>query len=171
MVGDRKSLSIAKNHPKPSKEFSEPFGPSMHKMKGFCRRKGTSRSNIEVLQRACMRCNEYMEPCPGGAAPAYQKQGYYVTQDGQSVYQCMSTDACPGGPLQSCPTGSSGPGCAECDDGSSHGKIDRDKKQKFIEFWGLTFSYLLVLFWKENQKSSWQNLRNSHQLHLDLLQS
>ena len=28
-------LSIAKNHPKPSQEFSEQFGPSIHKMKGF----------------------------------------------------------------------------------------------------------------------------------------
>ena len=35
--GDRKSLSIAKNHPKPSQEFSEQFGPSIHKMKGFSR--------------------------------------------------------------------------------------------------------------------------------------
>ena len=33
--GDQKSLSIAKNHPKPSQEFSEQFGPSIHKMKGF----------------------------------------------------------------------------------------------------------------------------------------
>ena len=29
-TGDRKSLSIAKNHPKPSQEFSEQFGPSIH---------------------------------------------------------------------------------------------------------------------------------------------
>ena len=36
-VGDPKSLSIAKNHLKPSQEFSEQFGPSIHKMKGFCR--------------------------------------------------------------------------------------------------------------------------------------
>ena len=35
--GDRKSLSIAKNHPKPSQEFSEQFGPSIHKIKGFRR--------------------------------------------------------------------------------------------------------------------------------------
>ena len=33
-IGGRKSLSIAKNHPKPSQEFSEQFGPSIHKMKG-----------------------------------------------------------------------------------------------------------------------------------------
>ena len=33
--GDRKSLSIAKNHPKPSQEFSEQFGPLTYKMKGF----------------------------------------------------------------------------------------------------------------------------------------
>ena len=33
--GDRKSLSIAKNHPKPSQEFSEQFGPCIHKSKGF----------------------------------------------------------------------------------------------------------------------------------------
>ena len=32
-----KSLSIAKNHPKPSQDFSEQFGPSIHKMKGPCR--------------------------------------------------------------------------------------------------------------------------------------
>ena len=32
---DRKGLSIAKNHPKPSQEFSEQFGPSIHKLKGF----------------------------------------------------------------------------------------------------------------------------------------
>ena len=32
--GDRKSLSIAKNHPKSSQEFSEHFGPAIHKMKG-----------------------------------------------------------------------------------------------------------------------------------------
>ena len=36
-LGDRKSLSIAKNHPKPSQEFSEQFGPSIHKIKGFGR--------------------------------------------------------------------------------------------------------------------------------------
>ena len=35
--GDRWSLSIAKNHPKPSQEFSEQFGPSIHEMKGFGR--------------------------------------------------------------------------------------------------------------------------------------
>ena len=29
------SLSIARNHPKPSQEFSEQFGPSIRKMKGF----------------------------------------------------------------------------------------------------------------------------------------
>ena len=34
-LGDRKSLSIAKNHPKTSQEFSEQFGPSTHKLKGF----------------------------------------------------------------------------------------------------------------------------------------
>ena len=33
--GTIKSLSIAKNHPKPSQEFSERFGPFIHKMKGF----------------------------------------------------------------------------------------------------------------------------------------
>ena len=33
--GDRKSLSIAKNHPKTSQEFSEQFGPSTHNIKGF----------------------------------------------------------------------------------------------------------------------------------------
>ena len=32
---ERKSLSIAKNHPKTSQEFSEQFGPSTHKIKGF----------------------------------------------------------------------------------------------------------------------------------------
>ena len=32
-----KSLSIAKNHPKPSQEFSEQFGASIHKIKGFSR--------------------------------------------------------------------------------------------------------------------------------------
>ena len=37
IIGDRKSLSIAKNHPKPSQEFSEQFGPSIHEMKGFSR--------------------------------------------------------------------------------------------------------------------------------------
>ena len=37
MISDRKSLSIAKNHPKPSQEFSEQFGPSIHEMKGFSR--------------------------------------------------------------------------------------------------------------------------------------
>ena len=31
---DRKSLSIAKNHPKPSQEFSERLGSSIHKFKG-----------------------------------------------------------------------------------------------------------------------------------------
>ena len=35
LIGDRKSLSIAKNHPKTSQEFSEQFGPSTHKIKGF----------------------------------------------------------------------------------------------------------------------------------------
>ena len=35
--GDRRSLPIAKNHPKTSQEFSEQFGPSTHKMKGFVR--------------------------------------------------------------------------------------------------------------------------------------
>ena len=34
-IGTGKSLSIAKNHPKPSQEFSERFGPFIHKMKGF----------------------------------------------------------------------------------------------------------------------------------------
>ena len=34
-IGDRKSLSIAKSHWKPSQEFSEQFGPSIQKMKGF----------------------------------------------------------------------------------------------------------------------------------------
>ena len=33
--GDRKSLPIAKNHPKPSQEFSEQFGPFVHKMRDF----------------------------------------------------------------------------------------------------------------------------------------
>ena len=37
MLTGPKSLSIAKNHPKPSQEFSEQFGPSIHKMKGFGR--------------------------------------------------------------------------------------------------------------------------------------
>ena len=37
LLGTEKSLSIAKNHPKPSQEFSELFGPSIHKMKGFSR--------------------------------------------------------------------------------------------------------------------------------------
>ena len=36
-LGDRKSLSIAKNHPKTSQEFSEQFGPSTHEKKGFCK--------------------------------------------------------------------------------------------------------------------------------------
>ena len=34
-LGDRKSLSIAKNHPKTSQEFSEQFGPSTHEIKGL----------------------------------------------------------------------------------------------------------------------------------------
>ena len=34
-LGDRKSLSIAKNHPKTSQEFAEQFGPSTHEIKGF----------------------------------------------------------------------------------------------------------------------------------------
>ena len=37
LIGDRKSLSIAKNHLKPSQEFSEQVGPSIHNMKGFSR--------------------------------------------------------------------------------------------------------------------------------------
>ena len=37
-VGDRKSLSIAKNHPKTSQEFSEQFRPSTHKIKGFSKK-------------------------------------------------------------------------------------------------------------------------------------
>ena len=36
-IWGRRSLSIAKNHPKPSQEFSEQFGPSIRKMKGFSR--------------------------------------------------------------------------------------------------------------------------------------
>ena len=32
-----KSLLIAKNHPKPSQEVSERFGPFIHKMTGSCR--------------------------------------------------------------------------------------------------------------------------------------
>ena len=35
--GNRKSLSIAKNHPKPSQDFAEQIGPSIHDMKGFMR--------------------------------------------------------------------------------------------------------------------------------------
>ena len=35
--GHRKSLSIANNHPKPSQEFSEQVGPSIHKMEVFSR--------------------------------------------------------------------------------------------------------------------------------------
>ena len=35
LTGDRKSLSIAKNHPQPSQNFSGQFGPSIHEMKGF----------------------------------------------------------------------------------------------------------------------------------------
>ena len=35
LFGDRKSLSTAKNHPKPSQEFREQIGPFLHKMKGF----------------------------------------------------------------------------------------------------------------------------------------
>ena len=42
-ITDRKRLSIAKNHPKPSQEFSERFGPSIHKMKGFG---GNSRQKV-----------------------------------------------------------------------------------------------------------------------------
>ena len=34
-IGDRKSLSIAKNHLKPSQDLSEQFGPVIHKLKGF----------------------------------------------------------------------------------------------------------------------------------------
>ena len=34
-IGDRKSLSLAKKHPKTSQEFSEQFGPPTHKLKGF----------------------------------------------------------------------------------------------------------------------------------------
>ena len=37
IIGDRKSLSIAKNHPKPSQEFSEQVRPPIHEMKGFSR--------------------------------------------------------------------------------------------------------------------------------------
>ena len=37
LFGDQKSLSIAKNHPKPSQEFSEQFGPSIHMLEGFGR--------------------------------------------------------------------------------------------------------------------------------------
>ena len=33
--GTEKSLPIAKNHPKPSQEFSEQIGPSIHKTNGF----------------------------------------------------------------------------------------------------------------------------------------
>ena len=33
-IGGPKGLSISKNHPKPSQEFSEQLGPSIHKMKG-----------------------------------------------------------------------------------------------------------------------------------------
>ena len=33
--GDRKRVSIAKNHSKPSQEFAEQFRPSIHKMRGF----------------------------------------------------------------------------------------------------------------------------------------
>ena len=36
-VGDQKVLSIAKIHPKPSQEYSEHFGPFIHKIKGFGR--------------------------------------------------------------------------------------------------------------------------------------
>ena len=36
-LGTEKTLSIAMNHPKPSQEISEIFGPSIHKMKGFSR--------------------------------------------------------------------------------------------------------------------------------------
>ena len=36
-LGVRKSLSIAKNHPKPSQEFSEQIESSIHKKKGFRR--------------------------------------------------------------------------------------------------------------------------------------
>ena len=35
IIGDRKSLPIAKNHPKPSQEFREQIGPFLHNMKGF----------------------------------------------------------------------------------------------------------------------------------------
>ena len=35
MTGDRKSLTIAKNHPMTSPKFSAQFGPSIHKRKGF----------------------------------------------------------------------------------------------------------------------------------------
>ena len=36
-LGTKKCLSIAKNHPKPSQEFSERLGPFIHKMEGFSR--------------------------------------------------------------------------------------------------------------------------------------
>ena len=36
-VGERKTLSIAMNLPKPSQEFSDNIGPSIHKTKGFSR--------------------------------------------------------------------------------------------------------------------------------------
>ena len=35
LLGGPKSLSIAKNHPKTSQEFSEQFGPSAHELQGF----------------------------------------------------------------------------------------------------------------------------------------
>ena len=37
LIGYQKSLSIAKNHPKPSPEFSEHFIPSIHKMTALSR--------------------------------------------------------------------------------------------------------------------------------------
>ena len=52
-IGDRISLSIAKNHPKPSQEFSEQFGPSTHRMKGFSQKRKISPKRKFSAGRPC----------------------------------------------------------------------------------------------------------------------
>mmetsp|Transcript_34583 Transcript_34583/g.79061 ORF Transcript_34583/g.79061 Transcript_34583/m.79061 type:complete len:2005 (-) Transcript_34583:238-6252(-) len=73
---------------------------------------------LEEQEPRCLDCNKYMEPCEAGSTrPAHQLAGYSVSADGQNVHRCASEEACPQGPLGTCGPGSSGPGCADCEDG------------------------------------------------------
>ena len=90
-LGDRSSLSRPKNHSKPSQEFSEQFGPSIHKMKGFSTNSppkahpnfaqnletGKKKAYTALLQRRTFLCRKKWGPQRKDFGGKYGFPGFY----------------------------------------------------------------------------------------------